>query len=109
MGRDIFKIEHAFALLGAPHAQRQQPAEPAIGGAVARVGKQAWCVFEIETAAHDEFDAAQLARGEMSADDASKRVAVGDGDGRKAERPRRRHQLFRMRAAAQEGEIAGDV
>ena len=47
--------------------------------------------------------------GEMGAHHAGKRVAVGDGDGREPERLGRRHQLLGMRAAAQEGEIGGDV
>ena len=44
----------------------------------------------------------------MAADDAGKRVAVGDRDAGKPEPRRRRDQLLRMRAAAQEGEIGGD-
>ena len=46
---------------------------------------------------------------EMAAHDAGKRVAVGDGDGVEPERLGRRHQFLGMGAAAQEGEIGGDV
>ena len=70
MRGDVRKIKSALPLLGAPHAERQQPAEPAIGCAVARIGEQAWRIFEIEPRADDEFDAAELARGEMRAHDA---------------------------------------
>ena len=48
-------------------------------------------------------------RRKMRAHHAGKRVAVGDGDCREPERLRRRHQLLGVRAAAQEGEIGGDV
>ena len=44
----------------------------------------------------------------MGADGSRQRVAVGNADGGMAETGRRRHQLLRMRAAAQEAEIAGD-
>ena len=45
----------------------------------------------------------------MTAHDAGKRIAVGDGDGVETKSLGRRHQLLGMGAAAQEGEIGGDV
>ena len=63
---------------------------------------------EIEPAADDEADAGRLRR-LMRAHDAGEAVAVGDRDRLVAERRRGRHQLVRMRGAAQEREIAGDL
>ena len=45
----------------------------------------------------------------MGAHHAGQRVGVGDGDRLVTKRLGRRHQLFGMGAAAQEGEIRGDV
>ena len=109
MGGDVVEMERAFPLLGAALAEREQPAEPAVSGAVRWVGEQARRIVEIEARADDEFDAADLARRKMRAHHAGKRVAVGDGDCRKPKRLCRRHQLLGMRAATQEGEIGGDV
>ncbi len=60
MGGDVVEVKRAFALHGAALAEREQTAEPAIGGAVARVGEQARRVFKIEARADDELDAADL-------------------------------------------------
>src|SRR6478736_1337366 len=90
-------------------AKGEQPAEPAVSSAVRWVGKQARRIVKIEARADDEFDAADLACRKMRSHHAVKRVAVGDGDCREPERPCRRHQLLGVRAAAQEGEIGGDV
>ena len=109
MGGDIVEMERAFPLLGAALTKREQAAEPAVSGAVRWVGKQARRIVKIEARADDEFDAADLACRKMRAHHAGKRVAVGDGDGREPERLCRRHQLLGVRAAAQEGEIGGDV
>ena len=109
MGGDIVEMERAFPLLGAALAEREQAAEPAVSGAVRWIGEQARRIVEIEARADDEFDAADFACGKMRAHHAGKRVAVGDGDCREPERLRRRHQLLGVRAAAQEGEIGGDV
>ena len=85
MGGDVVQIERAFPLLGAALAEGEQPAEPAIGSAVRGISEQARRIIEIEPRADDEFDADVLG-GEMGADDAGKRVAVGDGDGFEPER-----------------------
>src|SRR3546814_2276556 len=47
--------------------------------------------------------------GDVGAHDAGQRVAVGDGDRRQPERGGPHHQLLRMRARPQEGEVAGDL
>ena len=108
VGGNVGEMERAFPLLGAALAKREQAAEPAVSGAVRRVGEQARRIVEIETRADDEFDAAHFFRGKMRADHAGERVTVGDGDCRKPERLCRRHQLLGVRAATQEREIGGD-
>ena len=108
MGGDVIEIKRALPFLGAALAERQQPAKPAVSGAIARINQQARRVLQIEPGADDEFDADFLG-GQMAAHDAGKRVAVGDGDGVESKRLGRRHQLLGMGAAAQEGEIGGDV
>ena len=109
VGGDIVEMERAFPLLGAALAEREQPAEPAVSGAVRGIGEEARRIVEIEAAAHNEFDAAHFSRRKVRAHNAGKRIAVGDGDCRKPKRLCRRHQLLGMRAATQEGEIGGDV
>ena len=49
VGGDIGETERAFPLLGAALTKREQAAEPAIGGAVRGVGKQARRIVEIES------------------------------------------------------------
>ncbi len=44
----------------------------------------------------------------MAADDAGKRIAVGDAQAGKAEAGGSEGQLFGVRGAAQEGEVGGD-
>jgi hypothetical protein len=105
---DIFEIKRALSFLGAPLPKREEAAEPPIRSAVARIGKQARSILQIEARADHELDA-DLLGGEMGADHAGKGVAIGDGDGLEADGFRRRDQLFGVRAAAQEGEVGGDV
>jgi hypothetical protein len=109
VGGDVIEMERAFSLLGAALAKREKAAEFAVSCAIGRIGKQARRIVEIKTRADNEFDAIDLACRKMGAHHACERIAVGDGNGLKAKRLCRRHQLLRMRAAAQEGEIGGDV
>ena len=108
MGGDVIEIKRALPFFRAALAERQQPAEPAVSGAIARKGQQARGVQQIEPRADDEFDA-DLLGGQMTAHDTGKRVDVSDGDGVETKSLGRRHQLLGMGAAAQEGEIGGDV
>ena len=108
VGGDVVEIKRALAFLGAALAQGEQPAEPAVSRAVRWIDEQARRVLKVEPRADDEFDP-HLLGGEMGADCAGKAVAVGDGDGVEPERARRRHQLLGMGAAAEEGEIGGDL
>ncbi len=78
----------ALALLGAAVAEGEQPAEPALGGAVGRPGDDVGRAVAEDEPAADGVAEALLLRHDMAADDAGQRVAVGDGDAGKAE-PRR--------------------
>ena len=73
MGGDVIEIKRALPFLGAALAERQQPAEPAVSGAIARKDQQARRVQQIEPGADDEFDADFLG-GQMTAHDTGKRV-----------------------------------
>ena len=95
MGGDVIEVKRALPLLGAALAERQQPAEPAVSGAIARECEQARGILQIEPRADDELDA-DLLGGEMAAHDSGKRVDVGDGDGIETESFGCRHQLFGM-------------
>ena len=108
MRDEIGVVEMAFALGRAALAEGQQPRQPAIGGAVRGIGEQARAVAQVEAAADDEPDP-DLFRRMMRAHDAGQAVAVGDRDRLMAERGRGQHQLVRMRGAAQEREIGGDL
>ena len=97
----------AFALRRAAPAEGEQPREPAIGGAVGRIGEQARRVAQKSSRAPTMKRTPSLLRRHMSAHHAGQAVAVGDREGREAERRRGDRQLLRMRGAAQEGEIGG--
>ncbi len=108
MRHDIGIVEMAASLRRTLLADRQQARQPAIGRPVRRIAEQAPAVAQVEAAADDEADAGLLRR-LMRAHHPGQRVAVGDGEGGVAERRGGHRQLLRMRAAAQEGEVAGDL
>src|SRR6185437_14363014 len=97
------------SLLGSPLAECQETTEAPVSCAVARICEQARRILEIEPCADDEFDPADFLGGKMGAHHASKRVAIGDGDGLELMCLCRRHQLLCMGAATQEGEIGSDI
>ena len=80
---EIGQIEMAFPLGRAPAGQRDQAAEPAIGGAIGGIGQQAAPAAEIEAAANNKPDA-NLLRRLMGAHHAGEAVAVGERHGREA-------------------------
>ena len=108
MGHDIGVIEMTLALGRAPLAQGQEASEAAIGGTVLRIGEEARAIGEVEPDADDKADSGGLRR-LMRAHQPGDAVAVGDRDRPVAKRRRGRHQFARMRGAAQEREIAGDL
>ena len=99
------KLQDAVAFFGAAVADGEQAAEAAVGGAVGRVGEDVGRAVAEDEAGADVDREVQLFGLREGADDAGDRVAVGDADGGVAERVRLLHQLARMRAAAQEGEV----
>ena len=74
---DIGPIEPAVRLAAALFAERQQPAEPRIGGPVHRIDKNGHAIGKIEAAADDQTHTRCLG-GFMGANDPGKAVAVGD-------------------------------
>ncbi len=108
VGLQLGQREPARALLGAPLAQRQQAAEPAVGGAIGRVAQQLRPVLGHQPRA-DQQPEPRLLGGDVGAHHAGQRVAVGDAERRQAQRLGGQHQLVRVRGGAQEGEVAGDL
>ena len=98
----------AVALLGAAIAEGEEPAEAAPGGAVGRPGDDVGRAVAEDEPGADGVAVSRLLRHGMAANDAGDRIAVGDGDAGEAEFGSARHQLLRVRAAAEEGEIRGD-
>ena len=109
MRQQVVEIENALALFAAQVAEREQPREPAPAGAVARVGQNVRrAVGEDQPRARVIFQReVLLASGEMRAHHAGHRIAVAEAEAGEAELRRLRHQLFRVRRPAQEGEIRG--
>jgi hypothetical protein len=70
----------ALALARACLADRQQPAEAAIGRAVGWIDQQRRSTLQIEAAADDEANARRL-RGFIGAHDAGQRIPVDDAEG----------------------------
>ena len=86
-------------------SNRQQPAKPSISRAVLGVAQEIGrAVHEGQAAADDQFHV-QFAGRKVSAHDAGKRVAVGYGDGGKAEFGGADDEFVRMRGSFQKGEI----
>ena len=101
---DVLPAEQALRLAAAPLAERQQAAEPAIGGPVGRVDQERGAVGQVEPAADDQPHARRLRR-LVRADDAGEAVAVGDRQGLDAEHGRLGEQLLARAGAAQEREM----
>ena len=114
MGGEIDEVDVALAFFGAPVAQGQQAAEALVGVEVGRIGEQRVAVARFEPAADQQFYPVDIAivfvacRRE-SAHDAGQGVAIGDADGGVAEFDRPLHEFLRMRAAAQEAVVGGDL
>ena len=86
-------------------SNRQQPAKPSISRAVLGVAQEIGrTVHESQAAADDQLHV-QFAGRKVSAHDAGKRVAVGDGDGGKAEFGGADDEFVRMRGPFQKGEV----
>ena len=104
IGDEIRPVEPALRLAAAPLAERQQPAEPRIGGPIGRIDEDRHAVREIEPAADDQADAGRLRR-LMGANDAGQAVAVDDGERLDAELCGLREQFIAGARPAQEAEM----
>src|SRR6516165_478516 len=96
----------AFAFLCFEIASGDQTAEPAIGGAVGRIGKHFEAIDRHQPRADNEFYFSFF-RFVMSAHHAGKGVAVGDADSGEPKLVGARHHFLRMRSATKEGTISG--
>ena len=77
---DVFQIQDALPLGGARLTERKKPRQTAIGLTILREAQQARAILQIKTRADNELEA-QLLGNHMRAHDASKRIAIRDGDG----------------------------
>ncbi len=118
MGGEIVEGEVAGALGGAAVADRQQARQPLVGVEVGGIGEQRIAVARLETGADQELDLLFRRRRmllvifldrRIGPHHAGQRVAVGDADGAVAEVERLQRELARMRAAAQEAVVGGDL
>ena len=113
MLEEVVEREQACALFGPALAEGQQAAEPAVGGAVGGPDQQIGEVGECQAGADDQLGCGAftgcLFPAFVGADDAGEGVEIGDGDGAIAQFGGPVHQFIRMRSAAEEGEVGGDI
>ena len=103
--RKIVLRQSILTLVRPAPRSRDELGEVAVALAVGGEEDQAVGGRQRDLGADDEAESAFLRRS-MRAHHASERALVGDGERRVAERVRALHQLFRMRGAAQEREVA---
>ena len=99
MGDDLGQSEAAVALSRTPLAEREQPTQPAIGLAVARIAQHLWPVFRHQPGTDLDLEAG-FARRHMGAHHAGQTVAVGNPKRPIAKRLGRDHQLVGMGCTA---------
>src|SRR5665811_2558755 len=110
MRQQIVELQNAAAFFGAQVAEREQAAEPAPAGAVARIDEnvgRAFCELQPRARLIAQGQIL-LALGQMRAHHAGERIAVAQAESSEPNAGRLHHQLLGMRGAAQEGEIRGD-
>ena len=83
-GENFFEGQMAFAFLGLEIARREEAAEPAISGAIGRIGQHLETIDRHEPRADEELYFSFF-RFVIGAHHAGKRVAVGDADGGKTQ------------------------
>ena len=76
----------ALRLAAALLAERKQPAEPGVGGAIGRINEHRHAVGQVQTASYDKADASCF-RGLVGANDTGERIAVDDRQRLDAELP----------------------
>ena len=107
IGKNILQRDEALALFRPALAQADEAAEPAIGGAVGGIGEERQPRFlQVQPRADDEGEL-RILRRRMSAHHACERVTVRHRDGGEPHVLRLHGDLFGVRGAAQEGEVAG--
>ena len=104
--RNVIPRQHAGALAAAFLAERQQSAQPAIGGAIGWIDQHGRAVGEVEPAADDEAHTRRFCC-LVRADHAGEAAAVGDRQGVKAQLGGGGEQLLARARAAQEREVRG--
>jgi hypothetical protein len=108
MHGNVGEEKNALAFPSAALAKRDQAAQTAISFSIRWEAEKAWGIFKIEPCADDETQA-RLFSCNMRADDASKRIAVGNGDSLKAERLRLRYEFFAVRGSPQKREVGRNL
>ena len=108
VGEQFGKPDPALSLRGALPSHRQQPRQPAIGGAVGGKAEETWRILQIEPGAHHQ-PYPNLLGHDVRADYPRQRIPVGNADRRQPQRGRRHHQFLRVRGAAQEAEVGRDL
>ncbi len=104
MGRDIGERKLALAFCGAPLAERDQTRQAAVSGAVFRKAEEARCIVEVEPRADNQPDGCVLG-GDVGADNAGERVAVGHGNRLEAERFGLRDKFVGVGGATQKRKV----
>ena len=114
--QQIVDVENALGFLAAAFPDGEQAGQPAPGAPVLRIGEDVRrAVGENQPRAGRDLQLDPLVAvgvflqgGGMRPHDAGNRIAVGNAEAGDAQFDGAFDQLFRMRAAAQEGEIGGD-
>ncbi len=100
----VIQRQPASAFLRAAAAERDEPGQAAVGGAIGRPENQRRHLLRRDLRADDEFHA-KLLGGHVGADHAGQAVAIGHRHGRIAQLGGAIHQFLRMRRAFEEGEV----
>ena len=108
VGRDIVPVEDALRIAAPLLADRQQSAEPRIGGTVRRVDQDRNPVGEVEPTADDQPNPCRLRR-LMRAHDARQGIPVDDAQRFDPAGMRLSEQLVGRRGSTEEAEVRGDL
>ena len=100
----VIQRQPAFAFFRAAAAERDEPRQAAVGGAVGRPEDQRRGIGRRDFRADDELHA-ELFGGHVGADDSGQAVSIGHRDGRVAQFGGAIYQFLRVRSAFEEGEV----
>ena len=107
-GGQVLPVELAGGLARPSLAERQQPAEPSVGGAVGRIDQERRLIGEVEPATDHGAYARRLRR-LVSPHDPGEAGAVADRQGLDPAQRRLGEQILRAGRATQEAEVRGDL